>query len=228
MNYKKHYDALIERGRNRILTGYKEKHHIIPKCIGGTDDKSNLVFLTPEEHFVAHQLLIKIYNKYELVYAANMMTVSGTTIIRNNKLYGWLRKRLQNAAKKRTGASNGSYGKLWYHSPLTLESSKFLPGTEPKGWTRGRVPEKINKCVSCGDVTGTPLRYWCDHCRPKKQQKIFKSAKTKSEYSDKEKIEALLKNNGNIRQALLSLGLNDSGTHYQVMKKLKASLAQLD
>ena len=60
MNYKKIYNALIERAQNRIIDGYAEKHHIIPRCMNGTDDKENIVELTPEEHFVAHQLLVKI------------------------------------------------------------------------------------------------------------------------------------------------------------------------
>ena len=37
MNYEKHYQLLIERAKNRILDLYFEKHHIIPKCIGGTN-----------------------------------------------------------------------------------------------------------------------------------------------------------------------------------------------
>ncbi|XAO17074.1 homing endonuclease [Escherichia phage FL23] len=60
MNYEKIYNSLIDRARNRALTGYKERHHIIPKCLGGSNDASNLVDLTPEEHYVAHQLLVKI------------------------------------------------------------------------------------------------------------------------------------------------------------------------
>jgi hypothetical protein len=63
MNYKKIYDNLISKGRNRVLNCYVERHHIIPKCMGGTDDEENLVELTPEEHYVAHQLLVKIYPK---------------------------------------------------------------------------------------------------------------------------------------------------------------------
>ena len=61
MNYKKIYDSLIERGKNRNLNEYGEKHHIVPKCLGGSNKKENLVKLTPEEHYVAHQLLVKIY-----------------------------------------------------------------------------------------------------------------------------------------------------------------------
>jgi hypothetical protein len=31
--YKTWHDNIIARGKNRILTGYKEKHHIITKII---------------------------------------------------------------------------------------------------------------------------------------------------------------------------------------------------
>lgn len=93
MNYRKIYDAIIERGRNRQLDGYKERHHILPRCLGGTDDSENLVELTPEEHFVCHQLLVKIYpENSKLIYAARMMTVSNDQIQRTNKLYGWLKR----------------------------------------------------------------------------------------------------------------------------------------
>ena len=95
MNYKKHYDLLINRAKNRLLEGYTERHHIIPRCIGGSDDPNNLVDLTPEEHYVAHQLLVKIYPEEKgLLYAAHIMTrKSYKNNYRNNKLYGWLRKK---------------------------------------------------------------------------------------------------------------------------------------
>jgi hypothetical protein len=43
----------------------KHKHHIIPKHMGGTDDPSNLVELTVEEHAEAHRLLFEQYGKKE-------------------------------------------------------------------------------------------------------------------------------------------------------------------
>ena len=226
MNYKKHYDTLILRSINRNITEYTEKHHILPRCLGGTDDEANIVRLTPEEHFIAHQLLVKIYNTPELIYAATMMTVASNNQTRNNKLYGWLRRKLQSVAKQRTGPNNGSYGKPWFYCPETLKNGKFVPGTEPFGWIKGRSPKLLNKCKSCNNDTNTHLQKWCDNCRPKKQQTVFRNDKIKGEYSDADKIEALIKNEGNIRKSLLSLGLNDSGPHYKVMNKLKASLAQ--
>ena len=230
MNYKKHYEILIERGKNRILTSYTESHHIIPRCMGGTDDPSNLVRLTPEEHYVAHQLLVKIHNNYSLVHAAVMMTsTSSLTSGRKNKLYGWLRRRLQIAAKQRTGDKNGSYGRSWYYDPMTLNSSKFADNEVPEGWIKGRKtdkPKKLNDCIGCGQKTETYRQKWCCNCRPSGQQ-VFRAIKTKDTFTDDEKIEALKKNNGSIRRALFSLGLSDAGYHYEKMKKLKASLYPL-
>ena len=61
MNYQKIYDQIIERAKTRKLECYKEKHHIIPKCIGGRNEKSNIVELMAREHFLCHWLLHEIY-----------------------------------------------------------------------------------------------------------------------------------------------------------------------
>lgn len=63
MNYQKVHDQLIQRARVRILEGYSENHHIVPKCLGGSNKKFNLVKLTAREHFIVHRLLCKIYFK---------------------------------------------------------------------------------------------------------------------------------------------------------------------
>ena len=54
MNYEKIYNQIIERAKNRVLEGYGEKHHIIPKCMGGKNNLDNLVNLTAREHFLSH------------------------------------------------------------------------------------------------------------------------------------------------------------------------------
>ena len=45
MNYTKIYENLINRGKDRILDCYVETHHIIPRCMGGTDDAANQICL---------------------------------------------------------------------------------------------------------------------------------------------------------------------------------------
>ena len=93
MNYKKHYDLLITRGKNRMLEGYVERHHIVPRCLGGTDDVENLVQLTPEEHYLAHQLLVKMYPNHFGLLSASMFMTSGNEHRKSNKVYGWLKRR---------------------------------------------------------------------------------------------------------------------------------------
>lgn len=87
MNYKKVYDQIIDRANNRVLEGYIETHHIIPKCLGGTNDIENLVNLTAKEHFLCHLLLIKIYpNSHKLKYAAWAMCKQKKIGTRNYKV----------------------------------------------------------------------------------------------------------------------------------------------
>lgn len=96
MNYYAHYSRLISRARDRVLLGYSEKHHVVPRCLGGADTPDNLVTLTAEEHFVAHQLLVKIHpGNHRISYAAMIMTGSSRGRLKrsNNKLFGWLRRR---------------------------------------------------------------------------------------------------------------------------------------
>lgn len=59
MTYNEYINNIIqERGKNGIADGeYKETHHIIPKCLGGTNEKENLIDLYAKEHYEAHRLL---------------------------------------------------------------------------------------------------------------------------------------------------------------------------
>ena len=87
MNYKKHYDRLIETRRNRTLNknGYYEKHHIIPKSMGGNNSKENIIKLTAREHYVAHWLLHRIYpDDTNMALAFWKMTFPGSKFVERN------------------------------------------------------------------------------------------------------------------------------------------------
>lgn len=104
MDYQAIYDRLIGRARNRVLAGYKERHHILPRSLGGSDDESNLVDLTGPEHYVAHQLLCKLHPKSQgMALAAYCMIMSGrrTPGAPRNKEFGWLRERAAQAQSER-------------------------------------------------------------------------------------------------------------------------------
>lgn len=58
MTYNEFIDNILNtRGRFSCDNEYHERHHILPKCMGGTNDNSNLIDLFAREHFIAHKLL---------------------------------------------------------------------------------------------------------------------------------------------------------------------------
>lgn len=94
MDYQKHYDLLIERARARVLQGYVEVHHVVPRCLGGGDEKENLVQLTAEEHYLAHQLLHKLHPSVKgLLFSVISMSGNRWGNRNNNKSYGWIRRK---------------------------------------------------------------------------------------------------------------------------------------
>lgn len=78
MNYIKIYETIINNAENQNRKKTKngiiyEKHHIIPKSVGGKNNSGNLVLLTPKEHYLCHRLLVEIYKStpfyYKMYYA---------------------------------------------------------------------------------------------------------------------------------------------------------------
>lgn len=117
------YYNIINRAVNRVLTGYKEKHHIIPRSFGGSNDKTNLVNLTAREHYLAHWLLTKMCTseyKSKMLYAFWRMN--------NNKKYRFNSRafetiKLQNAkshSNNMSGKNNPFYGKK--HTTETIQA----------------------------------------------------------------------------------------------------------
>src|SRR5688572_25131813 len=61
MDYSRVYQEFIAARRKAAPVGYSERHHIVPRALGGSDETGNLVDLSPEDHYFAHLLLAKIH-----------------------------------------------------------------------------------------------------------------------------------------------------------------------
>ena len=75
--YTTWYNSLINKAKDRIISGYTEKHHIIPSSLGGTTDNDNIVKLTAREHFICHLLLTKMTignARYKMNFALHMLS----------------------------------------------------------------------------------------------------------------------------------------------------------
>ena len=79
MNYSLLYEKLIQKAKDRnFALTVCEKHHIVPKSMGGSNKKDNIVSLSPKEHYVAHHLLWKIHKNKEMHYAFWLMVTRAT------------------------------------------------------------------------------------------------------------------------------------------------------
>ena len=72
--YSKVYFSTIEKAKQRSWKKAlgRERHHIIPQSLGGSNDKDNLVYLSCREHFLCHWLLVKMTEGeyyHKMVYA---------------------------------------------------------------------------------------------------------------------------------------------------------------
>jgi hypothetical protein len=64
--------------------------------MGGDNSPANIVALTPEEHYVAHQLLVKMYPTVKGLATAVLRMARQCS---GNKAYGWLRRRLSSLTR---------------------------------------------------------------------------------------------------------------------------------
>lgn len=132
--YVKWYENLITHAKQNkeiIESSYYETHHILPKCLNGTDSVDNLVSLTARQHFVAHWILTRIYKNSEaytkLLFAFNAMTRDRTgNRYYSGKGYEIARKLLGNQLSKERkgnwtiGEDNAMHGKSVYERWVEL------------------------------------------------------------------------------------------------------------
>ena len=130
-------EILDTRGRFGITEGYKERHHIIPRCIGGSNNKDNLIDLYAKEHFIAHMLLAKENPTNEhLVYAWHMMCTCSKG---DNERYEVTPDEYEEAKIHwiqfhRINSSTSSTGRKWFTDGV----NEVFSFECPNGWHEGR------------------------------------------------------------------------------------------
>lgn len=164
--------------------GYVEKHHIIPKCIGGDNSPNNMVPLTAREHFICHRLLIKMVGdsaKHKLVFAAWQLSrpSKNKSVKITSRVYELLRKELStsytgvkrkpfsdewraNMSKRATGDRNNMYGKK--HRTESIEKMSLnrkgkCSGEDNPFFGKTHSKSTIDKIVQTNKRIHT-----CPHC----------------------------------------------------------------
>ena len=119
--YELWYKQITDRGQQRKLEQPYEKHHIIPKCFGGDNTKSNITILTAREHFVCHWLLTKIYKDgekhWQMLNAIRIMRAENANQRRYNtkitsRVYAKLKEEYTILQREKvSGPNNGMFGR---------------------------------------------------------------------------------------------------------------------
>ena len=159
MDYKKNYEdyTLYVKSlrRNKNDSAIYEEHHIMPRSLGGLEDATNKVLLTPREHYLAHFLLMKIYEDYtdgsyrKMVYAFMCMNWNKFGYrYTNSRLY----ERVKQIASKEQKAflEDGTDSKKnWYSKWIDgAPHMKDRDAKEYKSWedkTKKAVPQLRDK-----------------------------------------------------------------------------------
>ncbi len=191
--YTNWYKSIITKAQSRVTDSYTEKHHIIPRSLGGTNEPKNLVKLTAREHFICHWLLMKMVtgNKREkMVYAFRMMRVTSKDH-NGNRYYTKLTSRIfekyrvehaQIHSKNMKGRPGWKKGLKMGPQPASvrLKNSQSNigknlgkePGNKNKPQleyikAKKRKPKPIVTCPHCGTEGGKSAmaRWHFDNCK---------------------------------------------------------------
>ena len=182
--YTKWYIKLISSAQSKPLLAdsYYEVHHIIPRCMGGTDDSENLVSLTGKGHYIAHLLLTKmtvgIYHR-KMTFALWKMTSSNTNQQRHqvtSSQYQSIKEKMAHAIKEQNKGRiipehvrekikdaianrSGPWNKGLKMPPEFGKAvSKRRTGTKCSAATRTKISEGVKKSNKCRQNTSKSLK----------------------------------------------------------------------
>lgn len=112
---------------------YLEVHHIIPKCLGGSNDESNLILLTAREHFIAHRILSKCYRGNPDLTLAVLLMI-GTRQDENGRRFGVSSKEFERFKRLVAEAQSEIMRKRWKDQEYRDMMSKILSSSAKERW----------------------------------------------------------------------------------------------
>lgn len=169
MDYKKIYHEIIERSKNRTLSCYTEKHHIIPKCLGGSNEKENIVILTPKEHYMCHFLLYRMNkDNKKLSYAfwimCNGFSKKKREFVISSRVYSEIRENISYSLReskkgvKRPESVGIAVGNAHRGKEISEQQKKIISESNKNKIISQETRDKISKALTGRKHTET-------HCK---------------------------------------------------------------
>jgi hypothetical protein len=143
--YTKLYYRIIKNAQSRNIEGYTENHHIIPKSLGGSEAKDNLIKLSAREHFICHWLLIKMVSgdkRAKMIFAFHMMRLYNKN--HNNRYVTKMTARVYEKYKieHAVNISKNNKGRIAYNKGKKLDGIELEKQRERTRNRRKLTPEE--------------------------------------------------------------------------------------
>ena len=170
-----YYNIIANAQSRTFVPDIVEKHHILPKSLGGTNDKSNLVALTPREHYICHLLLTKMYEgkeKQKMIYAfwaiMNLCNQYQVRKVTKGRLYESLRQQYIQLQKNTAGANHHLKGRKTGRTKETFTDEwRANISASKKGmptWNKGITHSDKTKALQSKLAKNRPKQE-CPHCK---------------------------------------------------------------
>lgn len=153
--YTKWYNRIIENAKKfETRNEYTETHHIVPKCLGGSDDTTNLIELSAREHFLCHWLLVKMtsgQSQIKMAFAFNAFRRSSRNQERplTSRQYNIVRKEVSKARSLFLQGNTYNFGKK--RGPISEDTRRKI--SEAK---KGKPMSDENKMRISNSLKGKP------------------------------------------------------------------------
>ncbi len=155
--------STLSIAKSRLNIGMKHMHHIVPRHMGGTDNPSNLVELTPAEHAEAHRILYETYGHWQDY-------VAWQGLAKLSKKEDLVKIRLSESGKLGATISNKDGGWRKKNIQLALQVAD-AHRERMKTWHRSRLQNGVSNpnaktyeitCPSGQVIKVTSLKAWCN------------------------------------------------------------------
>jgi len=170
--YTKWYEQIVLRAQSRILpeNSYFEKHHIVPRSIGGSNKKINLAILTAREHFVCHRLLTRFLTgkaKMKMSFATWIMMTNNNPHQKRYKvtsrIYEFVKKEMvavQQTEEHRKKVSEGmkrspNIKPVWNKGKTGVYSEETKEKIRQANLGKEVPPEQVAKMMATKEKNGT-------------------------------------------------------------------------
>jgi hypothetical protein len=175
------------------IEGHTEEHHIIPKCFGGGERKSNIVRISLRKHFLAHWLLTKCTEgakQKKMLHAFGYLT-SGNAQNGRPSLSSWQYERAK-IAKRDAQLGKETWMKGRKHTPEALAKLSAAAKGRPSAMKGKKFPPEVGMKISAANK-GKPAPNRSRPMSPEQKEKN-RIAKTGVKYSEdtKAKVSASL------------------------------------